>query len=215
MLPHPGGGAPAVRWIRVLWIRAAVRARARRPDGACSTVACSTGPFDGACSTEAARASRPALLVGAPCAGVAGPGATGGARDGRRARRCGHTGCRSLFSAQRREGAVYHGPGVKALLASAGLLAASALLLAGCGGGAEGVDGARGCRRPRRPRAPSGRLAALANRIGADVYCPGWLPDPLTSQIGGQSNNIDSVSKDRSYLESFIWQDTDYARTSR
>jgi hypothetical protein len=50
---------------------------------------------------------------------------------------------------------------------------------------------------------------ALANRIGADVYCPGWLPDPLTSQIGGQSNNIDSVGKDRSYLESFIWQDTD------
>jgi hypothetical protein len=41
------------------------------------------------------------------------------------------------------------------------------------------------------------------------VYCPGWLPDPLTSQIGGQSNNIDSISKDRSYLESFIWQDTD------
>jgi hypothetical protein len=49
----------------------------------------------------------------------------------------------------------------------------------------------------------------LANRIGADVYCPGWLPDPLIGQIGGQSNNINSVSKDRSYLESFIWQDTD------
>ncbi len=25
----------------------------------------------------------------------------------------------------------------------------------------------------------------LANRIGADVYCPGWLPDPLIGQIGG------------------------------
>ncbi len=49
----------------------------------------------------------------------------------------------------------------------------------------------------------------LANRIGADVYCPGWLPDPLTSQIGGQWSNINSVSKDRSYLESFVWQDTD------
>ena len=49
----------------------------------------------------------------------------------------------------------------------------------------------------------------LADRIGADVYCPGWLPDPLTAQIGGTSNNINELSPDRSYLESFIWQDTD------
>ena len=64
--------------------------------------------------------------------------------------------------------------------------------------------------RPRRRPAPSALgWQRLANRIGADVYCPGWLPDPLTSQIGGQWNNINSVSKDRSYLESFIWQDTD------
>ena len=49
----------------------------------------------------------------------------------------------------------------------------------------------------------------LANRISSDVYCPGWLPGPLTSQIGGSWNNINVVSSDRSYLESFIWQDTD------
>jgi hypothetical protein len=48
----------------------------------------------------------------------------------------------------------------------------------------------------------------LANRIKAAVYCPGWLPDPLTSQIGGPWNNINSVSPDRSYLESFVWQET-------
>jgi hypothetical protein len=48
----------------------------------------------------------------------------------------------------------------------------------------------------------------LADRMEADVYCPGWLPDPLTAQIGGQWNNINSVSPS-SYLESFIWQDTD------
>jgi hypothetical protein len=48
----------------------------------------------------------------------------------------------------------------------------------------------------------------LANRIKAPVYCPGWLPDPLIGQIGGQWNNIDSVSRDRSYLESFVWQET-------
>jgi hypothetical protein len=48
----------------------------------------------------------------------------------------------------------------------------------------------------------------LANRIHAPVYCPGWLPDPLVGQIGGTYNNIDSVSRDRSYLESFVWQET-------
>jgi hypothetical protein len=49
---------------------------------------------------------------------------------------------------------------------------------------------------------------ALANRIDAAVYCPGWLPSPLTSQIGGSSNNVNST-EGRNYLESFIWQDTD------
>ena len=48
----------------------------------------------------------------------------------------------------------------------------------------------------------------LANKIDAPVYCPGWLPDPLVGAIGGQWNNINSVSKDRSYLESFVWQET-------
>jgi hypothetical protein len=47
----------------------------------------------------------------------------------------------------------------------------------------------------------------LANRIHADVYCPSWLPDPLTAQIDGPWNNINSVSQDRSYLIGFIWQE--------
>jgi hypothetical protein len=47
----------------------------------------------------------------------------------------------------------------------------------------------------------------LANQIKAPVYCPGWLPDPLTSQIGGRWNIIHSVSKDRSYLIGFAWQE--------
>ena len=29
----------------------------------------------------------------------------------------------------------------------------------------------------------------LADRIDAPVYCPGWIPTPLTAQIGGQWNN--------------------------
>jgi hypothetical protein len=96
---------------------------------------------------------------------------------------------------------------VKALSASAALVAGLALLAAGCGGSSNEAATTAAGAKPACAH-PAG-WHALANRIGADVYCPGWLPDPLTSQIGGPSNNIDSVSKDKSYLESFIWQDTD------
>jgi hypothetical protein len=48
----------------------------------------------------------------------------------------------------------------------------------------------------------------LANRIHAPVYCPGWLPDPLTGKLGAEDNNIASVAADRSYLESWVWQET-------
>jgi hypothetical protein len=105
---------------------------------------------------------------------------------------------------------VYHDLRVRAVLVTVGLGAAIALLAAGCGGG----GGARGA--AATPVGPVKATCAyrpgwqaLANRIGADVYCPGWLPDPLTSQIKGQWNNINQVSKDHSYLESFVWQDTD------
>jgi hypothetical protein len=47
----------------------------------------------------------------------------------------------------------------------------------------------------------------LADRIDAPVFCPAWIPNPLTSQIGGHWNNIDSVDPDRSYLIGFIWQE--------
>jgi hypothetical protein len=47
----------------------------------------------------------------------------------------------------------------------------------------------------------------LADRIEAPVYCPGWMPTPLTSQIGGPWNNIRSVDADRSYLMGFVWQE--------
>ena len=99
---------------------------------------------------------------------------------------------------------------MKALYASATLLAGLSLLVAGCGGSSHSAATTSTTAAPVKASCahPAG-WRTLANRIGADVYCPGWLPDPLTSQIGGQSNNIDSVSKDRSYLESFIWQDTD------
>jgi hypothetical protein len=83
-----------------------------------------------------------------------------------------------------------------------------ALAAAGCGG-SSGTKSAAPPPAPAKPHCayPAG-WQRLANRIAAPVYCPGWLPDPLTSQIGGKWNNVASVSRDRSYLESFVWQET-------
>ena len=44
----------------------------------------------------------------------------------------------------------------------------------------------------------------LADKIDAPVYCPTWMPNPLDAQIGGQYEDIYSISKDRSYLVSFL-----------
>lgn len=97
--------------------------------------------------------------------------------------------------------------GVKASLALAGLAAALALVASGCGSAAARRAAAA---KPAAPRcAYRAGWQRLADRIRAPVYCPGWLPDPLTAQIGGPWNNIDEVSPDRSYLESFVWQETE------
>jgi hypothetical protein len=88
------------------------------------------------------------------------------------------------------------------------LLCACGLLAVGCSGGAKPARGAtHASAQALRCAHPAG-WQRLANRIQAPVYCPGWLPDPLVGQIGGTWNNIDSVSADRSYLESFVWQET-------
>ena len=85
------------------------------------------------------------------------------------------------------------------------MLAATALLASACG---SGEKAARAAPPAKSTCAHPGGWQKLANRIHAPVYCPGWLPDPLIPQIGGKWNNIDSVSPDRSYLESFVWQET-------
>src|SRR6185437_1595888 len=113
---------------------------------------------------------------------------------------------------------VYHAA-VRAFALLAGVSAALALLASGCGGSGAKVAAseAAGSGAPAAPAKPRCAYPAgwqrLANRIGAAVYCPGWLPDPLTSQIGGKWNNINSVSRDRSYLESFVWQETEAGAT--
>lgn len=82
-----------------------------------------------------------------------------------------------------------------------------ALALAGCGNGGSYVQEV-GAKVPRPcPKAWQGGWQRLANRIHADVYCPSKMPDPLTGQIGGRWNNINSVSQDRSYLIGFVWQE--------
>lgn len=93
---------------------------------------------------------------------------------------------------------------VRGLLAICLLAALSVPFVSGCGSTTKAEAAP-----PAKPRCahPAG-WQKLANRIDAPVYCPAWLPDPLTDQIGGEWNNINSVSKDRSYLESFVWQET-------
>jgi len=95
---------------------------------------------------------------------------------------------------------------VRGLLAMFLLGGVSLLLATGCAGGAKKAEAAP----VAKPTCghPAG-WQRLANRVKAPVYCPGWLPDPLVARIGGKWNNIDSVSADRSYLESFVWQETE------
>ncbi len=96
---------------------------------------------------------------------------------------------------------------VRGLLTFSLLVGLCALLASGCGAAKKAVAAAPAA--PAKPRcAYPGGWQKLANRIKAPVYCPGWLPDPLTSQIDGKWSNGNSVSPDRSYLESFVWQET-------
>jgi hypothetical protein len=94
---------------------------------------------------------------------------------------------------------------VRGLLTICLLLGVCALLASGCGE-AKKAEAAPAAPKPACPDRAAWQK--LANRGDAPVYCPGWLPDPLTGRLGAQDNNIASVSKDRSYLESWVWQET-------
>jgi len=99
-------------------------------------------------------------------------------------------------------------PPVRGLLTLSLLLGLCAALATGCGADKKAAAAVSAV--PAKPTCEFPRgWQKLANRIQAPVYCPGWLPDPLKAQIGGPWNNIDSVSPNRSYLISFVWQDTD------
>ena len=89
---------------------------------------------------------------------------------------------------------------------------ALALVASGCGGSTK-ASAAASAGVPTCPATWLTGWQRLANRIDAAVYCPAWLPDPLTGQItgqvsyGGAGGYVLSVSKDRSYLASFAWQE--------
>ena len=95
------------------------------------------------------------------------------------------------------------------------LAAVLAILASGCGDTASSSKAA-----PRKlsaeqthvcPAAWKPGWQKLANRIHAAVYCPSWVPSPLTGQIagqvsfGGSGGYSLSVSPDRSYLASLAW----------
>jgi hypothetical protein len=94
--------------------------------------------------------------------------------------------------------------------------AAIALAAAGCGSSSKPrnvADGA-GTSATAKPTCPASWRPVyqqLANRIHAAVYCPSWMPSPLTGQIGrnvsfgGAGGSSLSVDKDGSYLALFVW----------
>jgi hypothetical protein len=87
------------------------------------------------------------------------------------------------------------------------LLGACALLASGCGS-TKKAEAALAAPPPKPHCLDTRGWQKLANRIKAPVYCAGWLPDPLTGKFNAQDHNIASVAKDRSYLESWVWQET-------
>jgi hypothetical protein len=96
--------------------------------------------------------------------------------------------------------------GVVVLIA---VVAAVPLLASACGGddgdasaAPPAAAAAKGC-----PAAWKARWQRFANTIGAPVFCPSWMPNPLTGQIGGPWDNGVDVDPDRSYLVSFLWHE--------
>jgi hypothetical protein len=93
------------------------------------------------------------------------------------------------------------------------LAVSAALAAAGCGADQAGQPAAQA--RTATVRCPAKIREGwqrLADRIGAPVYCPSWMPDPLYGQLegnpsfggaGGVSLSVDP--KNKSYLASFVW----------
>jgi hypothetical protein len=79
--------------------------------------------------------------------------------------------------------------------------------VAGCGGSASAEPAQQGTTTTTAtcPPALARGWQKLANQIDAPVYCPSWLPDPLTAKIGGRWEAIHSVTPNGAYLIGFLW----------
>lgn len=96
------------------------------------------------------------------------------------------------------------------------LVAAAALV--GCQGSSSGAPQAPTASGANEPASaavcpPAWRAGwqRLADRINAPVYCPSWMPNPLTGEIGGPWQAMNSVLKDGSYLIGFLWYEANVA----
>jgi len=88
-------------------------------------------------------------------------------------------------------------------------LALLAALAAGFGGSDKKTTGAEAAPAAQAacPKAWRAGWQRLADRVGVPVYCPAWLPSPLTGRLGGPWNSVLSVGRDRSYLVSFLYRE--------
>jgi hypothetical protein len=89
---------------------------------------------------------------------------------------------------------------------AAPVVASVCLLLAACGNSAQPAahaSAAAAC-----PAAWQPGWEKLARGIGAPVYCPGWMPNPLDGRIGGEWNGLRLVDRHGGFLVSFIYQET-------
>ena len=99
----------------------------------------------------------------------------------------------------------------------AALLALALLPVAvGCGEGAAEAGGASTAQPAAKvcPAKWKPGWQRIADKTRAVVYCPTWMPAPLTGELtpgidyGGAGGPVVSISKDRSYLTSLIWFET-------
>ena len=90
------------------------------------------------------------------------------------------------------------------------------LVAAGCGGSSNGskatvATGTPVAAKPACPAKWRSVYQRLADKIHAAVYCPSWMPSPLTGEIGrnvsfgGAGGSSLSVDKDGSYLALYVW----------
>jgi hypothetical protein len=102
--------------------------------------------------------------------------------------------------------------------ALAPLVVVAALAASACGGeetsGAQPLGATQGNEPVSAPACPPEWRPGwqrLADRIQTAVYCPSWLPQPLTGELKGRWHAMDSVLKDRSYLMGFLWYEPNAA----